>query len=181
MNLNHAEVFTALAVAGVAGLWRAATLRGDARKEWSPRVEDAEIGLRDRAIRELLAMQDEIASLIGSGASSLPRLATFDPTPLSKRASAFQKTLAVGFRLADDFRWLLMIGPLLIAATAAFLVGLAAVFVDNSNLVHSSLLRIGGLSVGGLGLVLGFALLVAYIVINQRLSGAELRALEDVE
>lgn len=181
MNLDHAEVFTALAVAGVAGLWRAASLRADVRKEWSPRVEDAQIGLADRATRELLAMQNEITNLVGGGASLLPRLATVDPAPLAKQASGFQKTLAAGSRLAGDFRWLLRIGPLLVVATAAFLLGVAGVFVDNSDLARSSLLRIGGLGLGGFGIVLGFALLAAYVILNQRLSGAEMRGLEDIE
>lgn len=93
-----------LAIAGVGALWKAASLRGDLGKEWTPRVEDAEVGLADRATREALRLQDEITELIGSGASSLPRLATVDPAPLANRAKEFQKTLTVGARVPRDFR-----------------------------------------------------------------------------
>lgn len=181
MNLDHAEVFAALAIAGVAALWRAASLRGDMRKDWSSRVEDAEIGLADRATSELLAMQREIAGLMGSGSSLLPRLATVDPAQLATRIGDFQKTLSVASRLASDFRWLLRIGPLLIVASAAFLLGLGGLFADNSELASSESLRIGRLAVGGIGVVLGLAALVAWVFIHQRLSGAEMRAAEEIE
>lgn len=180
MNLDQAEVFVALAIAGIAALWKAGTLRGDMRKEWSTRVEDAEIGLADRATRELLAMQREIADLIGSGPGSLPRLATVDPGRLANRTNDFQRTLTMASRLPGDFRQLLRLGPTLVFATAAFLVGLAGVFVDNSELMSTDLLRVGGLVVGGLGVAIGLGALTAWLMLHQRLSGAEMRASESV-
>lgn len=181
MNLDHAEVFAALAIAAVAALWKAGTLRGDMQKEWSTRVEDAEIGLADRATRELLGMQREIANLIGSGPASLPRLATADPGQLATRTKDFQKTLTMASRLPSNFRWLLRLGPVLVLAAAAFLLGLAGLFVDNSELATSGLLRIGGLAVGGAGVAVGFVALIAWLMLHQRLSGAEMRASENVE
>lgn len=181
MNLDHAEVFAALAIAGFASLWKAGTLRGDMQKEWSTRVEDAEIGLADRATRELLAMQGEIANLIGSGPAALPRLATVDPGRLSSRTNDFQRTLTMASHLPSDFRWLLRLGPVLVFAASAFLLGLGGLFLHNSELATSGLLRIGGLAVGGSGVVVGFLALVAWLVLHQRLSGAEMRASESIE
>jgi hypothetical protein len=181
VNLDHAEVFAALAIAGVAALWRSATLRHEISKEWDERVKDTKLALDDRATSELLEIQGEITRIFGSGAGSPPRLATQDPGLLAEKAGAFQKTLAIKSRLDRDFHLLLGIGPLLIVASAAFLLGVAAVYIDNAELARSSGLRIGGEVVGGCGVGLGILLVVAYVVLNQRLSGAEIRGMEAPE
>jgi hypothetical protein len=178
VNLDHAEVFAALAIPGVAGLWRSASLQHEISKEWSDRVDDTKIALEDRATTELLEMQEEITRIFGAGSGSPPKLATHDPGLLSEKAGAFQKTLAMSSRLKRDYQLLLRIGPLLILASAAFLAGLAATFMDNSELVTSQLLRVGGEIIGGVGIVLGILLLFAWVVLNQRLSKAELRSQE---
>jgi hypothetical protein len=175
VTLDHAEVFAALAIAGVAALWRAASLRGEISKEWVERLADAKVALEDRATTELLEMQAEITRIFGAGSGSPPRLATHDPGLLSAKAAAFQKTLAISSRLERDFRLLLSIGPLLTAASTAFLAGIAATYVDNSKLATSEILRLGGMAVGGAGIALGVLLVIAYVVLNQRLSGAEIR------
>jgi hypothetical protein len=125
-------------------------------------------------------MQREIADLIGSRSTSLPRLANVDAAPLAKHAEEFQKTLRIGSRVPNDFQWLLRLGPLAVAIAILYLLGIAAVFVDNSELLTSSILRIGGIIVGLTAFALGALLLAAYIVLNQRLSGAEIRGGEDV-
>jgi len=178
VNLDNAEVFAALAIAGVAALWRAGSLQGEISKEWTERVEDTKVALEDRATTELLDIQAHITQIFGAGTGSPPKLATHDPGLLSEKASAFQKTLAVSSRLGRDFRLLLGVGPLLILASAIFLAGLAATYIDNSELVTSQILRVGGEVVGGLGFCLGAILMVAYVVLNQRLSGAEIRGNE---
>jgi hypothetical protein len=175
VNLKNAEVFAAFAIAGVAALWRAASFQSEKSKEWGQRVEDTEVALEDRATTELLEMQAEITRVFGAGTGSPPRLATQEPGLLAEKASAFQKTLGVLSRLERDFQLLLKIGPLLIAAATAFLVGVAAVWADNSELLSSLLLRTMGEIVGGAGAVLGLALMVAYVVLNHRLSQAEIR------
>jgi hypothetical protein len=179
--MEHAEVFAALAIAGIAALWKAGTLRADMQRDWSNRVEDAEIGLADRATRELLAMQQEVAKLIGSGPASLPRLATVDPGRLASRTREFQRTLTMASRLTGDFHWLLRLGPILIMSTVAFLLGLGALFVDDSGLVASDLLRVGGIAVAGIGVAIGFVALLGWLMLHQRLSGAEMRASESIE
>jgi hypothetical protein len=181
LNLDHAELFAVLGVAGIGGLWKAATLRGDMREKWAPRVADAEAGLADRATTEAVAMQSEIADVIGSRPGALPRLATLDAAPLAKQAAEFQKTLTMGSRVPNDFRRLLRLGPFAVAFAVFFLFGLAAVFVDNSELLTSPILRVGGLVVGLGAAGLGVLLLSAYVVLNQRLSGAEIRADEDAQ
>jgi hypothetical protein len=178
VNLDHAEVFVALAIPGIAGLWRSASLQHEISKEWSDRVDDTKIALEDRATTELLEMQEEITRIFGAGSGSPPRLATHDPGLLSEKASAFQKTLAMSSHLRRDYQLLLRVGPFLILASAAFLVGVAAVFVDNSELVTSPLLRRGGEIVGGAGVAFGVLLVIAWVVLNQRLSRAEVRSQE---
>jgi hypothetical protein len=178
LNFDHSEAFAVLAISGVGALWKAASLRGDLGKDWTPRVEDAEVGLADRATREALCLQDEITELIGSGASSLPRLATVDPAPLAHRAGEFQRTLTVGARVPRDFRWFLRLGPFMIVVATAFLLGLAAVFVNSSELLSSDPLKIAGLALDGAAVFSGLILIVAYVLLNQRLSGAEMRSKE---
>lgn len=167
-----------LAIAGVGALWKAASLRGDLGNDWTPRVDTAEAGLAERATGEALAMQREIAEMIGSGSGALPRLATVDPTPLAERAGELQKTLVVGARVPNDFKWFLRLGPLMVTAAIAFLLGLAAVFADSSELLISTPLRIAGVIAGAASLALGLMLLLAYVLLNQRLSGAEIRSRE---
>jgi hypothetical protein len=178
LNWDHAEVFAVLAVAGFGALWKAASLRGDLGNDWTPRVETAEAGLADRATGEALAMQREITEMIGSGSGKLPRLATVDPRPLAERAGELQKTLIVGARVPSDFKWFLRLGPLSIIAAIVFLLGLAAVFADSSELVVVASLRIAGLILGGASFCSGLVLILAYVVLNQRLSGAEIRSRE---
>jgi hypothetical protein len=178
LNLDHGELFAVLGVAGVAALYRAATMRGDLSEQWSTRVEVAEAGLADRATTEALKLQDEIADLIGS---EPPRLATVDPAPLAHRAADFQKTLIIGNRLPMYFQWLLRLGPAAIGIAAAFLLALAAVFLDNAEIVMSELLRVGGIVLGIAAVVLGLILFAAFIFLNQRLSGAEIRSSEEVK
>jgi hypothetical protein len=175
VNLDNAEVFAAFAIAGAAALWRAASFQGEKSKEWGQRVEDSEVALEDRATTELLEMQAEITRVFGAGTGSPPRLATQQPGLLAEKASAFQKTLAVLSRLERDFRLLLGIGPLLVAAATTFLVGVVAVWIDNSELLPSSGLRTCGESVGGVGIALGLVLMFAYVALNYRLSQAEIR------
>jgi hypothetical protein len=181
VNLDNAEVFAALAIAGIAALWRSATLRGEITNEWDERVKDTKVALEDRATSELLGMQGEITRIFGAGSGSPPRLATQNPGLLAEKASAFQKTLAISSKLDRNFQLLLRIGPLLIIASAAFLLGLAAVYCDNSELASSTALRLCGEIIGGCGVALGVQLLVAYVVLNQRLSGAEIRGKETSE
>ncbi len=124
-------------------------------------------------------MQGEIADVIGSRNSSLPRLANVDVAPLAKSAEEFQKTLKVGARVPADFKLLLRLGPLAVGIAVLFLVGVAAVFADNSELFTSAALRVTGISLGLIAVSLGILLLAAYVVLNQRLSGAEIRGGEE--
>jgi hypothetical protein len=178
LNWDHSEAFAVLAIAGVGALWKAASLRGDLSNEWTPRVATAEAGLAERATGEALAMQREITEMIGSGSGQLPRLATVDPTPLADRAAELQKTLRIGARVPSDFSWFLRLGPLMILAAVSFLLGLAAVFADSADLLALAALRIAGLILGGASFASGLLLVLAYVLLNQRLSGAEIRARE---
>ncbi|HSC20915.1 MAG TPA: hypothetical protein VLC07_04225 [Solirubrobacterales bacterium] len=144
-------------------------------------MADAEAALANRATNEAIALQREIADLVGSRSSSLPRLATVDAAPLAERAAEFQKTLKVGSRVPNDFRWLLRLGPIAVGIAVLFLLGIAAVFLDNSELLTSAVLRAAGIVVGLLAVVLGALLLTAYVVLNQRLSGAEIRGGEEAQ
>ena len=168
-----------LGVAGVTGLYQAATMRGDISEKWSQRVELAEAGLANRATIEALKLQDEIAGLIGTGGSP-PLLATVDPNPLAHRASDFQKTLLAGNRLPGNYRWLLRLGPIAVVIATVFLVAVAATFLDDSEMVSSGVLRIGGIVLGLVAVASGLVLFGAIVVLNQRLSGAEIRSQEEV-
>jgi hypothetical protein len=179
LNWDHSEVFAVLAVAGVGAFWKAASLRGDLGKEWNPRVEDTEIALADRATIEAVRLQAEITEMIGSGEGSLPRLATVDPHPLLERAEDFKKTLLIGARVPRDLTWFLHLGEIMAAAAVAFLLGLAAIFCDSSELLSGDVLRVAGIVLCGLSVVVGLFLGGSYFVLNQRLSGAELRGQED--
>lgn len=156
-------------------------MRGDVSEKWTQRVELAEAGLADRATSEALKLQDEIAELIGVGSTSPPLLATVDPNPLARRAADFQKTLLVGNRLPGYFRWLLRLGPIAVGIVAIYLIAVAATFLDNSELVSSGLLRVGGIVLGLGAVICGLLLFAAIILLNQRLAGAEIRANEAVK
>jgi hypothetical protein len=178
LNWDHSEVFAVLAVAGVGALWKAASLRADLGKDWTSRVATAEAGLADRATSEALSMQRQITEMIGSGSGKLPRLATVDATPLAGQAGELQKTLQIGARVPRDLKWCLRLGPLMTAAAITFLLGLGAVFLDSSELLTSGPLRIVGLVFEAAALLSGLVLIAAYVILNQRLSGAEIRSQE---
>ena len=124
-------------------------------------------------------LQAEITEMIGSGSGSLPRLATVDPRPLLERAEEFKKTLVTGARVPKDFDWFLRLGPIMVAAAAAFLLGLAAIFLDSSELLSSKILDVAGIVLCRASFVAGLFLVCAYFFLNQRLSGAELRSQEE--
>lgn len=178
MNWDHSEAFAVLAIAGVGAVWKAASLRGDLGKDWTPRVETAEAGLADRATAEAVGIQAEITEMIGSGAGKLPRLATANPAPLARRAAELQKTLRIGALRIGDFQWLLRLGPLMTATAIAFLLGLACVFLDSSELLVSRPLRVLGIVLAAASVLVGLILVAAYVWLNQRLSGAEIRSQE---
>lgn len=175
MKLDNAELFAVFGVAGVAAFFQAASMRGDLAQKWKTRVDLMEAGLTNRATNEALALQDEIGDRIGSAGSSPPQLATADPAPLARRAADLQKTLVMIDRLPTYFIWLLRLGNFAIAICSAFLIALAAVFLDNAEILGSDLLRLGGLFLGALAVGLGLLLFILYAFLNQRLSGAELR------
>ncbi len=124
MNLDHAEVLVALLIAGAGAMWRAGSLRPDVRKEWRPRVEDARIGLSDRATQQLVAMHSEIADVLAwGGPLAIPRSATVDPETVAARARDFQRTLKLRRRIDEDFGRLLKVGPSMVGAAGLFLCG----------------------------------------------------------
>lgn len=177
MSFDEIDLFAVLGVAGVGALYHAAGLRGNFSEKWSTRVGLAEAALAERATNEALGLQEEISELIST---SPPRLATVDPSPLAHGTSEFQKTLIIGNRLPRYLRWLLRLCPAAIATAAAFLIAVVGLFLNHDEIVHSEVLRIGGLILGGLALLSGAILLCAYIYLDQALSGAEIRSQEEV-
>jgi hypothetical protein len=180
VNLDNAELFAALAIFGVGGLWQAASLRGKVHGDWRERVSDTERQLTDRAVRELRSLQSDLVGL-AAGDQSLPGLATFDPASVAGRAREFQRTLEARVRVQRSFSVLLGIGWPLIVGFAVFLAGIGMLFLDNSELLEGGGLRLAGAFLTGAGALDALIGLAAYIVASQALSGAEVHAFTPVQ
>jgi hypothetical protein len=182
VNTDNAEVLVALLLFGATALWRAGTLRPEVVDMWPDRVEDAELALTERATRQLEAMQEEIAEVLrGDGGLGIPRSATFDPALLANRAKDFQATLDRRAGVRRDYKRLRRVGPWLFADAGVYLVGWLAFSLDETELLRGDALQLGGTIALAASAILGLLLVLGYVLLNHRLSGAEILGEEPVD
>jgi hypothetical protein len=165
-----------LLLAGVGALWKAATFRGDMYEKWKARVDVSIAGLSERAVTQLLSLQQKIAELLGgSGESDFdPLTVVVDPSELSEPVSHFQHIIEVRDKLERRFRRLLSLGRVFIAASGLYNIGLVTATVYVVEFTRNrwiGLIGAGALLVGVLGMVI---VAIAYVYFQQRLSSAEI-------
>jgi len=168
-------VVLVLAFGGAA--WRAGSLRSDIVEKYQPRVGVAQAGLDVMARDGLQRLASNVATALGGLDDGFnPSEAIVDPTELRDLVNGIAAALEARERLPIYFRWMLGVGPKLVA----FLT-----LVASSTLVAfsylSGWLRTRDLAYVGLYGMLGFgicAVLTAgsYIVLLHRFSSAELLA-----
>jgi hypothetical protein len=170
-----------LLLAGVGALWKAATFRGDMYQKWKARVDVTIAGLSERAVTQLLTLQQKITDLLGGSREGEfdPLTVVVDPSELSEPVSQFQLIIAVRDRLESRFRRLLKLGRIFIAATGLYIIGLVATTVYVVEFTRNRWIGLVGgavFLVGVLGMVLAA---IAFVYFQQRLSSAEILSEED--
>lgn len=171
----------ALAVAILTALWKAARLRGDANREWSPRIGVVEAGLTQQAIGSLSILRRQIDDLIGGTEDQFdPNSATADPARLLQSVRKFERCMSARRRARRFFAVLLWLGP---CAGIALLLLLACDVLG--TLHYSNVLPLPGLQrwvKGGalLAVVMGMVVIAGNWYLQQQLTDAEMLSGQDV-
>jgi hypothetical protein len=155
-----------------AGLWRAASLRGDMNARWATRVQLAVAALDEKTIRQLEAVRAEVDDVLPEGEFD-PTGVIADPAPLSQLAETAVNLHRSRVRMDADLARLMGIGRMAVVALVGMLVGTACATAHYGELWGWEPLRLFGLILlaGSAALLIGVA--AAYVVLQDRLASAE--------
>lgn len=164
----------------LAALWKCAPLRGDYNRQWAPRVDLIEAGLKTRAVGELSVLRRQIDALIGGKGQFDPNSATADPAPLLKSVRIFERCMAATRNSRRYFGFMLGIAPAGGLVLVMLLVGdvVGTVHLSNLAVVPRWLLWLEWLF--PVGIVLGVLLFAAHWFIHGLLTEAEILSTKKV-
>lgn len=176
LPIDIVSIGTIVLLSTIAGIWRAATLRGDMNEKWGHRVQVVKAGLDEAASKRLINLRRQIDDFFSPDGQLSRSGVLADPSLLRASVAEFQKCLNARERLDRRFRILLGIGPLLTAGLIIFafavIVGiLYSLGVYDTRWVFLAILVFGILSMSGCLISLGF-----YIFIQHKLASAEILA-----
>lgn len=172
-------VAAALLLPAIPGLWRAASMRGDLFQKWKDRVDLAYNGLSEQAAAELIRIQEITTRLVVSAGEPFdPIRIVQDPSELRDPMMHFLRLLRIRGQLRNRLRSLLFIGPILLVVLPLYALGIVTGALYVAHLVMIKMLFTIGLAATGSALVLLLFLLVAYALLQHRLSSAEILATE---
>jgi hypothetical protein len=153
--------------------WKAASLRGDIFNKWSERVDLAHAGLHDRAITELLGLQDDISEALGGATGFTPAEVWIDPDPLVRRANQCAELLHARDKLHGRFLRHRQLGPVLIPGVVAYVVGWLAATLYFTDVIKGLWAMVLGFVLGGLAIVTGVVVFGLYAYFESKLTAAE--------
>lgn len=166
---------TLLAGAG-AGIFKAASLRGDTNAKWNRRVEYAIAALDEKALAELEQLRDDVQDILPAGRGFDPSQAIANPAALSQRAERTVRFYRARTRMESDFERLCSICPTLVGALTLFLIAVCILTSFYADLLTWGWVEVCGLVV--LAAAVG-ALVVTtalYVILQHRLASAEILA-----
>ncbi len=123
-----------------------------------------------------MTLQTEISDLLGGvvGGAFEPRSVAADPEPLVQRSNRFGELIKTRDALNARFGRHRKIGPILLWAALAYLLGVATATVYFEKIVSSRYLEYGGLVLCGVGGVAAAILFACYAYYEAKLAGAEI-------
>jgi hypothetical protein len=178
MSLSAGDQATIIGVglAGVlafgAGVWRAASLRGDVNARWAARVDFAVAALDEKTIRHLEALRDEVGAVLPEGEFD-PAQAIADPAPLSRTAERAVSLHRTRIRMQSAIAGLMRIGRAVIGGLTGMLLGTACATAHYAELWDWAPLEPVGLILLGASAVFLLGVAARYVVLQDRLASAE--------
>jgi hypothetical protein len=155
-----------------AGVWKAASIRGDVNARWARRVAYATAALDEKTIAELERLRYDVDDVLPEGPFD-PQQAITDPAPLTKRAERATALHRVRVRMEKSVGRLMLVGRLTVAALIVLIVGVIAATLHYAELAHWRPLETIALIVLGVGAALLVVGGIAYIVLQDRLASGE--------
>lgn len=156
---------------------KVSSFRGDMHDKWRQRSGLCAAALEDRATRLIERLRDEAIKLVGEpGAPFQPNFALADPDRLTAYVSKFQDALSRRSKLNRWLNLMLKSAGVAPAALALYVVGGIDLTVYYANWWTWWPALPMGLSMVGLGVLLGTIVLVMHYYFDRRLSSAEIIA-----
>ena len=159
-----------------AGAWRAAAFRGDLNTRWAGRVAFAVAALDEKLVAGLQELREKIEEFLPEGQDFDPSQVIADPAPLTELASEVARNYRARVRMESDLVRLRNLGPPLVALLVVLAVDVADLTLYYGDIVGGSLFRVLGLVVGAGSIVAIAVAFGTYVVLQQRLSTAEILA-----
>lgn len=155
-----------------AGLWRAASLRGDMNARWRMRVQLATAALDEKTIRQLEAVRAEVDRVLPEGEFD-PTGVIADPAPLSGLAESAVDLHRASLRMNSSLERLVAIGRVAVVGLVGMLVGTAGATAHYAELWNWAPLRALSLAILGLSALLLIGVASGYAYLQDRLASAE--------
>ena len=166
-------------IAGV--IWKASRLRADIIERWRQRVKLAKAALSEEAIRELKKLRNQINDLIQTEEVRFdPVRALVDPSILLDRVVCFKRLIDVRNKLDRDFKLMLKLPIVILAAAIGGLVGVSVLTVGYFKIFSHALMPYFGWSLVGVAIVVTVISWILYARFEHRFSGAEILTLSSI-
>jgi hypothetical protein len=159
-----------------AGIFKAASLRGDTNAKWNRRVEYAVAALDEKALAELEQLRDDVEDILPAGPGFDPSQAIANPAALSERAERTVRFYRARTRMQRDFERLCSVCPVLVGALTGFLIAVCILTSFYADLVTWGWVELCGLIILAAAVVTLVVTTVLYVVLQHRLASAEILA-----
>lgn len=169
------------AVTAAGALWKAATLRADVVTQYRDRVDLAQAALDERAAESLRNMAQHINAVLGDMERFDPHRAVGDPSRLLGYVKDVDKVLSARRRLPKYLKGLLSIGPMLTVLCGGLVVADLVALSYFSGWSRARGVGFGGMWAGLALLALSAAVVMRYVYLMHRFSGAEVLAMRSLD
>lgn len=129
VNAGVLGLGAALEIAIGAAAWKASSLRSDLISSYGPRLDLARARLDERAHTDLERLAARITETLGLDSSFDPLQVIVDPSQMLPSIVEIKKILTLRRRLPVTLRWLLRVGPILLALLVAVFLSVLPTFI----------------------------------------------------
>jgi len=160
------------------GVVKAAAFREDSHSRWKDRVRFARVALDEKTFAELETLRREINEVLplDFDPNFDPAELIVDPAGLSHRAGKAAAYYRTRSRMERDLVRLRRLGPIAVGGFGSLAVAAVLLTVYYAQLARWSALRTAGLLLLAASAVVLIAILIIYVVLEHRMTSAEILA-----